>query len=306
MMTKRLIVDKEDEKEVDYLAGEHPDLDVRLKHSYDDAFVYIITGEDKEVEEFLSAFRYPDSTAVIRDKITKSKSGYSVKSESGKNLGGPYKTKKEAVKRLGQVEYFKNAKDSRLSELQERVGSIESADDVMECEQELSLLFEADIITEKQRDEIQSKINEARERLSNTKDSFACLEPEKLGLRRKASEPLSKGFDAEDDKNYVIESAKKGKFYIENKFGSKKDARRFKTKKAAQSVAEKHGWNLDRVKPVYDSETGYISLEGLSDEQVQKVLDFIDDHNMVIDEKELDELIAMIEDMKESNRSWRA
>lgn len=30
-----------------------------------------------------------------------------VKSEKGKNLGGPYKSKEEAKKRLAQVEYFK-------------------------------------------------------------------------------------------------------------------------------------------------------------------------------------------------------
>ena len=50
--------------------------------------------------------------------IVKSKSGYSVKSESKgsdgkhKNLGGPYKTHAEAVKRLQQVEYFKHRKGS--------------------------------------------------------------------------------------------------------------------------------------------------------------------------------------------------
>jgi hypothetical protein len=35
------------------------------------------------------------------------KGGYKVVSESGKNLGGPYKTLTEAKKRLRQVEYFK-------------------------------------------------------------------------------------------------------------------------------------------------------------------------------------------------------
>lgn len=34
--------------------------------------------------------------------------GYSVKSEGGKHLGGPYKTRGEAEKRLEQVEYFRN------------------------------------------------------------------------------------------------------------------------------------------------------------------------------------------------------
>ena len=42
--------------------------------------------------------------------IKKTKSGYSVKSSAGKNLGGPYKTKSAAERRLRQVEYFKHAK----------------------------------------------------------------------------------------------------------------------------------------------------------------------------------------------------
>lgn len=42
--------------------------------------------------------------------IRKSKSGYKVVSHSGKNLGGPYKSREAAVKRLAQVEYFKHKK----------------------------------------------------------------------------------------------------------------------------------------------------------------------------------------------------
>jgi hypothetical protein len=43
--------------------------------------------------------------------IKRVKSGYKVVSEkSGKNLGGPYKTKEEAKKRLQQVEFFKRRK----------------------------------------------------------------------------------------------------------------------------------------------------------------------------------------------------
>jgi hypothetical protein len=43
--------------------------------------------------------------------IKKVKEGYKVVSEKGdKNLGGPYKTKAEAKKRLQQVEYFKHKK----------------------------------------------------------------------------------------------------------------------------------------------------------------------------------------------------
>lgn len=40
--------------------------------------------------------------------ITKTKSGYIVKSKSGKNLSKPLPTKQAAEKRLRQVEAFKN------------------------------------------------------------------------------------------------------------------------------------------------------------------------------------------------------
>jgi hypothetical protein len=43
--------------------------------------------------------------------IKKVKGGYKVLSEkTHKNLGGPYKTKEEAKKRLRQVEFFKRKK----------------------------------------------------------------------------------------------------------------------------------------------------------------------------------------------------
>ncbi len=44
--------------------------------------------------------------------ILKVKGGYKVVSESGKNLGGPYKTKEAAQKRLRQVEFFKHRKQT--------------------------------------------------------------------------------------------------------------------------------------------------------------------------------------------------
>ena len=40
--------------------------------------------------------------------IKKVKEGYKILSEKGKNLGGPYKSKAEAAKRLRQVEFFKH------------------------------------------------------------------------------------------------------------------------------------------------------------------------------------------------------
>jgi len=42
--------------------------------------------------------------------IVKVKGGYKVLSTKGKKLGGPYKTLKEAQKRLRQVEFFKHRK----------------------------------------------------------------------------------------------------------------------------------------------------------------------------------------------------
>ncbi len=45
--------------------------------------------------------------------IVKRHDGYYVVSETTKkNLGGPYKTRAEAVKRLRQVEFFKHRKGS--------------------------------------------------------------------------------------------------------------------------------------------------------------------------------------------------
>lgn len=41
--------------------------------------------------------------------ITKSKKGYRVESKKGKNLGD-FRSRLEAVRRLGQVEYFKKHK----------------------------------------------------------------------------------------------------------------------------------------------------------------------------------------------------
>jgi len=42
--------------------------------------------------------------------LKKSSSGWKVVSKSGKNLGGPYKSKKKAKDRLREVEYFKHKK----------------------------------------------------------------------------------------------------------------------------------------------------------------------------------------------------
>ena len=54
-----------------------------------------------------------ERTAKTRDALRRQvmivqvKGGYQVLSSKGRNLGGPYKTKAEALKRLRQVEFFK-------------------------------------------------------------------------------------------------------------------------------------------------------------------------------------------------------
>lgn len=47
-----------------------------------------------------------EATAMIK----KVKGGYKVLSSKGRNMGGPYKTREEALKRLRQVEFFKRQK----------------------------------------------------------------------------------------------------------------------------------------------------------------------------------------------------
>jgi NAD(P)-dependent dehydrogenase (short-subunit alcohol dehydrogenase family) len=51
-----------------------------------------------------------DEHYMEKSMIKKVKEGYNVVSEKGKNLGGPYKTREEAKKRLQQVEFFKRKK----------------------------------------------------------------------------------------------------------------------------------------------------------------------------------------------------
>jgi hypothetical protein len=49
---------------------------------------------------------YEEAAAMIK----KVKGGYKVLSSKGRNMGGPYKTREEALKRLRQVEFFKHRK----------------------------------------------------------------------------------------------------------------------------------------------------------------------------------------------------
>jgi hypothetical protein len=65
-------------------------------------------GKSNAVKKTASRQRKKHQEATM---IKKTKEGYKVVSEKkGKNLGGPYKTRAEAEKRLRQVEYFKHQK----------------------------------------------------------------------------------------------------------------------------------------------------------------------------------------------------
>jgi hypothetical protein len=59
------------------------------------------TGRDAAILRLVS---------VIADRIVKTSKGWYFKSEEGKNLGGPYKSKKELAARIAAVEWFKEHK----------------------------------------------------------------------------------------------------------------------------------------------------------------------------------------------------
>ena len=63
-----------------------------------------------EKKNFKQAFAFAEVVEDILEegKVVKQSDGWHVISKEGKNLGGPYKTKKEAVERLKEVEHFKN------------------------------------------------------------------------------------------------------------------------------------------------------------------------------------------------------
>lgn len=47
--------------------------------------------------------------------VKKTQDGYHVFSQKGKNLGGPYKTREEALKRLRDVEFLKHHRNANAS-----------------------------------------------------------------------------------------------------------------------------------------------------------------------------------------------
>lgn len=74
--------------------------------------------EQKELMELfkkktLKAFNITQGLIKLA-KVVKRKDGYYVLSRKGRNLGGPYSTEEEALKRLRQVEYFKFRNASKI------------------------------------------------------------------------------------------------------------------------------------------------------------------------------------------------
>jgi len=88
-----------------------------------------------------------------RATVTHREDGWHVLSEKGKNLGGPYKSKGEAVKRLRQVEYFKHASLKPFSKkadvLTDHITDMKGRmDQVQERLQQVPAIKTADTITD--------------------------------------------------------------------------------------------------------------------------------------------------------------
>jgi len=81
--------------------------------------VLIQIGKTKRNTERTQSIKFTPETDskyfhywLVSKLIVKREDGYYVLSEkTEKNLGGPYKTREEAEKRLRQVEYFKHKKE---------------------------------------------------------------------------------------------------------------------------------------------------------------------------------------------------
>lgn len=73
-----------------------------------------------KIEE-LNSIICENKKVQLQEVVKKESDGYHVRSKKGKNLGGPYKNKEKAVKRLKQVEYFKHMKEDQDLILKERL-----------------------------------------------------------------------------------------------------------------------------------------------------------------------------------------
>jgi hypothetical protein len=67
------------------------------------------SNQQKELEQlFKQKVKASNSRMTKLSRVIKKKGKWHVVSEKGKNLGGPYDTKEEAIERLQEVEYFKH------------------------------------------------------------------------------------------------------------------------------------------------------------------------------------------------------
>ena len=86
-----------------------------------DDVMSVVRSRVPEVQEAPSVEEPADALAEVVRRIVKKNGKYFVYSEDGtKRLGGPYATRQEAAKRLGQVEHFKH-KDERAVPPQPRL-----------------------------------------------------------------------------------------------------------------------------------------------------------------------------------------
>ncbi|MHA1883078.1 MAG: hypothetical protein ACTSUO_08540 [Candidatus Thorarchaeota archaeon] len=77
---------------------------------------YKVHFEDTDEDEWVDLGEPESTESKVVEKIVKKKDGYYVQSRTGKNLGGPYSTRKEAEKRLKEVEMFKHMrKESKVN-----------------------------------------------------------------------------------------------------------------------------------------------------------------------------------------------
>jgi hypothetical protein len=86
---------------------------------------YGIFENENELKSFsvneIKEIQHNNTNVSLQEVVTKEDDGFHVRSKKGKNLGGPYKSKKQATKRLKQVEYFKHVKEDFSLLLREKL-----------------------------------------------------------------------------------------------------------------------------------------------------------------------------------------
>ena len=146
--------------------------------------------DEKEVEEKTVESR-------LREKVIHKKDGWYVESSEGKNLGGPFKTKDSAVKRLRQVEYFKNKKESKSVE--ERLENIKD------------LPFEEDVkkIIEMPQDQIASALGISFGVADLIQEALQMLDPSEIRNAEELAKEIDKEVEIPDVEERLVKEALK-------------------------------------------------------------------------------------------------